>query len=171
VQRLAFDDAVPGRTWTTMGRAAGWLEVERTTGGGELVWRGDASGTVGARIPPQALAFAGGPVTAAGYDFHTFASRALVAQRLEWRRTVGNVPVSLGRYGSLGMAVRLAPFAQLLWSDAPARAGAPTAGWYPGVGIGVISLFDLLRVDVARGFRGGRWTFAVDLSRDLWRVL
>jgi hypothetical protein len=140
LQRLAFDDAIPGRAWSTMGRAAGWMEFEQALSDGTLVWRGDAAGAVGPRIPAQSLALAGGPVTAAGYDFHRFASRAVVAQRLEWRHTVGDVPVRLGRYGALGMGVRAAPF-------------------------------DLLRFDVARGLRGGRWTFGVDISRDLWRVL
>jgi hypothetical protein len=36
--------------------------------------------------------------------------------------------------------------------------------------------FDLLRIDVARGFRAvhgvrGRWRLNIDLSRDLWGIL
>jgi hypothetical protein len=37
--------------------------------------------------------------------------------------------------------------------------------------VGALVLFDLLRVDVARGLHDGRWIFSVDLMRDLWRVL
>jgi len=44
-------------------------------------------------------------------------------------------------------------------------------GWYPAVGLGSIGAFDLLRVDIARGLRDGRWTFSVDISRDLWPIL
>jgi hypothetical protein len=29
----------------------------------------------------------------------------------------------------------------------------------------------LLRVDVARGLRDGRWTFSLDVGRTLWAVL
>jgi hypothetical protein len=29
----------------------------------------------------------------------------------------------------------------------------------------------LLRIDVARGLRDGRWTLSIDLDRDFWPVL
>ncbi len=45
------------------------------------------------------------------------------------------------------------------------------SGWYPSVGVGVLSLFDLLRIDLARGLRDGRWTFGLDVSRDFWSIL
>jgi hypothetical protein len=32
-------------------------------------------------------------------------------------------------------------------------------------------VFDVLRFDVARGLRNGRWTFSVDVGRDFWSVL
>ena len=35
----------------------------------------------------------------------------------------------------------------------------------------LMPFFDLLRVQVARGLRRGRWTFNVDVSRDFWGVL
>jgi len=37
--------------------------------------------------------------------------------------------------------------------------------------VGLLGFFDLVRFDVARGLRNGRWTFGVDLTRDLWRIL
>jgi hypothetical protein len=43
---------------------------------------------------------------------------------------------------------------------------------YPSAGAAYITPFDLLRIEVARGFaRGGRWTFGIDLSRDFWSIL
>jgi hypothetical protein len=42
---------------------------------------------------------------------------------------------------------------------------------HPSVGAGLLLFFDLVRLDLARGIRNGRWTFGVDLSRDLWRIL
>jgi hypothetical protein len=71
----------------------------------------------------------------------------------------------------------LAPFVQTIWIDGRrgARIGEATTklkgGWYPSVGIGALSFFDLIRFDVARGLRDGRWTFSVDVGRDLWGIL
>jgi hypothetical protein len=39
------------------------------------------------------------------------------------------------------------------------------------VGLGVIGLFDVFRLDVARGLRDGRWMFSLDASREFWPVL
>jgi hypothetical protein len=39
------------------------------------------------------------------------------------------------------------------------------------VGVGALTIFDLLRLDVARGLRDGRWTFSVDVSREFWAIL
>jgi hypothetical protein len=39
------------------------------------------------------------------------------------------------------------------------------------VGVGALTIFDLLRFDISRGLRDGRWTFSVDVSRDLWSIL
>ena len=44
-------------------------------------------------------------------------------------------------------------------------------GVYPSAGVGLLTLFDLVRFDVARGLRSGRWTFSVDMTRDFWAVL
>jgi hypothetical protein len=44
-------------------------------------------------------------------------------------------------------------------------------GLYPSVGAGFLTPFDLLRIDVARGLRNGRWTFSIDVSRQFWSVL
>jgi hypothetical protein len=37
--------------------------------------------------------------------------------------------------------------------------------------VGLLSVFDLLRFDVARGTRDGRWSFYFDVSRDFWPIL
>jgi hypothetical protein len=71
------------------------------------------------------------------------------------------------------MPVTLAPFAQAVWMDAGRFLANSTAssGWHESVGLGILSLFDALRFDVARGLRNGRWSFAVDFTRDFWRIL
>jgi hypothetical protein len=35
----------------------------------------------------------------------------------------------------------------------------------------VIGLFDLVRLDVARGLRDGRWLFSLDVTRTFWGVM
>jgi len=42
---------------------------------------------------------------------------------------------------------------------------------HPSVGLGLIGLFDLLRIDVARPLRGKGWLFSVDVAREFWRVM
>jgi len=149
----------------------------RTTGG---VLHAD-----GARAP-QLLVFAGGPTTAPGYDFHAFRSRALVSQRVEWRTPIPFLPLPLGRWGRIPGEARIAPFAVVV-GTAGGQAGTLAlrdesgravgggeghrSGWYPAVGVGLLSIFDLVRLDVARGLRDGRWTFGIDVSRDFWPIL
>jgi hypothetical protein len=75
----------------------------------------------------------------------------------------------------------LAPFASFAWVNKARHArvpreslvllAPPRSGWHPSVGIGALTIFDLVRLDVARGLRDGRWTFNVDVSRDLWSIL
>ncbi|MDB4893425.1 MAG: hypothetical protein JWL61_5280, partial [Gemmatimonadetes bacterium] len=42
---------------------------------------------------------------------------------------------------------------------------------YPSVGVAVQPFFDLLRIQLARGLRNGRWSLNVDVSRDYWGIL
>ena len=153
-------------------RASLSLRVERPLGSRRLVLE-TTGAVVGARpaVPPQELVYFGGPVTGPGYDFHELVGRAAVSQRIEWRFAVPFVAVPLGRFGTAPAAATLAPYAHAVWLDAPRGALAPREGVHPSVGLGVLTLFDLLRFDVARGLNDGRWMFSVDISREFWRVL
>ncbi len=165
------------------GRAFAAAEWQREVGRSQWVAR-LTGGAVDARgaAAPQLLVFAGGPVSAPGYDFHAFRSRAVATQHLEWRTPVPFVPLSLGRWGKIPGSARLAPYLHGVYT-ARGRAGtelgpaggvggtAQDAGWYSSVGVGVLSFFDLVRLDVARGLRNGRWTFGVDIGRDFWSIL
>jgi hypothetical protein len=79
--------------------------------------------------------------------------------------------IPLGRYGKVPGEIVLAPFTVLAWNDGDGRTGRQVGGLRPAVGLGAIGLFNLLRVDVARGLRDGRWMFSVDVTRDFWRIL
>jgi hypothetical protein len=45
------------------------------------------------------------------------------------------------------------------------------AGVYPSAGVGMLFFYDLLRADIARGVRDGRWRFAIDIDRGFWGML
>ena len=156
------------------GRATVDLGVERPVGRQRLVLRTVAAGAVGPLVPVQELAYAGGPTTGPGYRYHEFAGRLVASQRLEWQLPMPFVAVPLGRFGRTAPQATFAPFAQVVYV-ARGEAAAPfqpvRRGWYPAVGVGSLVLFDLLRFDVARGLRDGRWTFSVDAARAFWPVL
>jgi hypothetical protein len=122
-------------------------------------------------VPPQWRLFAGGPWSAPGYDYLTFAARGLASQRVEVRVPVPGPSIPLGRFGTSPPRVTLAPFVQALavTSGLPRRPTA--AGVYPSAGMGVLFFYDLLRADVARGFRDGQWRFSIDIDRSFWGML
>ena len=166
--RATFETGALDGTTATNGRFALAGEVSRPFGDDRLVLHTTAAAVLGGGAPAQLLPRFGGPVTGPGYDFHELSGVAGLSQRVEWRHPIGAIPLSLGRFGSLPMPVVLAPFAQGIWlrrSD-----DRPGGALYGSVGLGVISVFDLLRIDVARGLRDGRWTFGADVSRVWWRV-
>ncbi|MGK2961177.1 MAG: hypothetical protein ACSLFK_03400 [Gemmatimonadaceae bacterium] len=165
----------------TMSRFSLRANMEKPVGKSRIVSSSVAAWIAGGEsVPPQNLVFIGGPTTAPGYDFHQFAARSAVSQRLELQLPVPFAAIPLGRYGRAPASITLAPFVNAAWIDGatPVRQSrrleivAPERnGWHPSVGVGALALFDLLRFDVARGLRDGRWTFNVDVSRDFWGIL
>ena len=155
--------------------ARAWLSAraERPVGAGRLVLE-TMAGAVSARgdVPPQSLVYLGGPVTGPGYDSHAFVAELAASQRVEWRTPVPFFSIPLGRYGRAPGGATLAPFAHAAYvSRVSPLAGRGEAGWYPALGVGALLFFDVIRVDLARGLRDGRWTFSVDVARDFWRIL
>jgi hypothetical protein len=155
--------------WT--GRVVLDAQIERPFGGDRLVLGTSAVAVAGPNAPAQDLAYFGGPVTGPGYGYHELGGVGGVTQRVEWRHPVWSFPVPLGRIGSMRSVLSVAPFVQGMWTVAGAAGGPAPAGWHDAAGLGLISFWDALRIDVARGLRNGRWTFSVDFSRDLWRIL
>ncbi|MDB4909594.1 MAG: hypothetical protein JWO39_417 [Gemmatimonadetes bacterium] len=145
---------------------------ERALGDGRLVVEGTVAGVAAPpSAPSQELVYLGGPVSGPGYDYHQFAGRVGASARMEWRSSVPFFGLSLGPYGRAPARATLAPFATVIYSGNEASFAPDRAGWYPAVGVGALIFFDLLRVDVARGLRHGRWTFNLDVTRDLWPIL
>ena len=145
---------------------------ERRIGDGNLIVEGVVAGlTAPANAPSQELVYLGGPTSGPGYGFHQFAGRVGASARVEWRSSVPFVGLSLGPYGKAPARATLAPFATVIYSGNEASFVPDRAGWYPALGVGALLFFDLLRVDVARGLHHGRWTFSLDVTRDLWPIL
>jgi hypothetical protein len=154
------------------GRAFADIELQRPIGDDRLVLRttlGAVDGTPD--VPAQDYIFLGGPITAPGYDYHRFAGTFGASQRIEWRTHVPFVPIGLGPYGRAPGSATLAPYFHTVYIDGSTPFAERAHGWYPSLGVGAYLLFDLIRFDVARGLRDGRWTFSVDLTRDLWGIL
>lgn len=174
--RLRWDARLDAGSWeggdATL-RLALSADLSRPLGDGELVLETIAAGVAGSLLPQQ-LVYLGGPVTGPGYQFHSLTGRAGVSQRLEWRHPLPFPALPLGRFGSTPASMTLAPYAHasailepVPLTGRPARPG----GVYPALGVAGTFLFDLVRVDAARGLRDGRWIFGVDVSRVLWKIL
>jgi len=148
--------------------------VEWPLAGGRALAASVTGGVTFGDQPPQWLQYAGGPWSGAGYGFHSFAGRALASPRLELRQPVPFPSVSLGKYGRSPARAQLVPFVQavLLHGASPdPRVSRYRDGVYPAAGLGALLFYDLLRVDVARGFVRGDWRFAVDVDRAFWSIL
>jgi len=149
------------------------IDLQKPFGSSRLVLHTIAAGVFSGddTIPAQHLVYLGGPTTGPGYDFHEFAGRGGVSQRIEYRFLAPFFPIPLGRFGKAPGSITLAPFANVVWIDRSAAFKPSRQGWYPSVGLGALTVFDVLRFDVGRGLRDGRWTFGVDIGRDFWSVL
>lgn len=155
------------------GRAFVSARIERPVGMNRLVLH-SMVGAVSAvpATPPQELLYFGGPTTGPGYQYHLFSGSAGASQRVEWRMPVQFPAISLGRYGRTPGTATLAPFMHTVYvkgSETGQR--MQRMGWYPSAGAGVLLFFDLIRIDVARGLRKGRWSFSIDIERQFWGIL
>lgn len=173
VTHFTTDDASAAIDPSTVARGFATVDIERPIGRNRLVLTtsGGAVGSSGV-IPPQELLYFGGPVSAPGYGFHELATRGGVSQRVEWRTPVPFPAVNLGRFGRVPGEATLAPLVQ---ATAIRRAYEldvdHPSGVYPSVGVALQPFYDLVRLQVDRGLRHGRWTFNVDVSRDFWGIL
>ncbi|MDQ8164149.1 MAG: hypothetical protein P3A28_00135 [Gemmatimonadota bacterium] len=111
----------------------------------------------------------GGPITAPGYAARSLRAPAGAVARAEWHVTVGSLPLNLGRFGRTQAPVTLAPFAVGAWRTG-ITPGEPAHA--RSVGLGMISAYNLIRLDLARGVdASGGWTIRIDFSRTWWPIL
>ncbi|MEP6690348.1 MAG: hypothetical protein ABJD07_04280 [Gemmatimonadaceae bacterium] len=162
----------------TRGAAPDWArgfltaDVERPIGGARLVTRATLGAVAGSPdVAPQALVYLGGPISAPGYAYHEFASRLGASAHVEWQIGAPFFSLDLGGFGRSPARMTLAPYAHVAYVDGAMPVAARAQGFFPSVGLGSMFLFDLVRFDVARGLRGGRWTFSADVNRAFWSIL
>ncbi len=168
--RFSLEESRPaaGPQVTRYARAVAEIEGARAWTGGTLLLRAHLGAvTLGNGVPVQSLPAFGGPVTAPGYAFHAIRGQAGLAQRIEWQHRVPFLAMDLGRFGKVPSSLVLAPYVH------GAAMRDATGDWssFPSAGVGIIGFFDLLRIDVARTLRGGRWMVSVDAAREFWKVL
>ena len=153
-------------------RAAASLWSERPLGSATLALHSTIAHTDSPRpAAAQELVYLGGPVTGPGYDYHAFAATSGAAQHVELRLRVPFPSFPLGRFGRAPGEATVAPFAHAIWVNGARLSPNGEDGVFPSVGIGLLTPFDLLRIDVGRGLRNGRWTFSLDIAREFWSVL
>jgi hypothetical protein len=157
-----------------VGRVAASAEIDRPIGRDRLVTETTLGVVSRGSIPIQDAIYLGGPVTGPGYDYHAFVGALAGSEHVEWRFPIPAPAITIGRYGTTPHTFTLAPFAHVIYLDRPTpipfRTSMIEEGWYPSVGLGLLAFWDVLRFDVARGLRDGRWTFSFDLTRDLWGI-
>ncbi|HEV8409796.1 MAG TPA: hypothetical protein VGQ30_04760 [Gemmatimonadaceae bacterium] len=169
--RNNFDVSTAAQRTNWTGRLSLDAQIERAFGADRLELETTAAGVVGAGAPAQDLVYFGGPVTGPGYGYHALSGTTGLSQRVEWRHPAWSFRMPLGRFGSLPVPVTLAPFVQGIWTTGSSASALPADGWHESAGLGVLTLFDALRFDVARGLRRGNWMFGVDFARAFWRIL
>ena len=164
----AFDPtAAPSAFVAGVVRLVAEVDVRRELPVGTLQLWLLGAGTSGGRVPVQSAVLLGGPLSGPGYVAHSLRGQGGGSLRVEWQVPVGRFPLDLGRFGATKVGVSAAPFL------AVARVGPGSdAGWRRSIGMGIISGYDLFRIDVARGVdRGGEWVVRADFSRKLWPIL
>ncbi|OYV64865.1 MAG: hypothetical protein B7Z72_12770 [Gemmatimonadetes bacterium 21-71-4] len=155
-------------------------DVRRDVAGVQLVAQtaAEATGADRGAEPAQDLVYFGGPVTAPGYALHGLVGTRGVSQRLELRVPVPFVSIPLSTFGRSPARATLAPYFNVVGLDGSQTLQTLAPGVmreqriFPSVGVGLITFFDLIRIDVARGLAsGGRWTFSIDATRGFWPIL
>ena len=155
------------------------LEHRTEFGRATLLLRENAAAVFGDTAILQDGAYFGGPVSLPGYSQRDVAGQYGSSTRLELQVPIPSVSIPLGRFGRIPGQAKLAPYvgAAFVGGSLPCTASfgtrcpSKTDGFYPTVGLGALSFFDVLRFDVARGLKNGKWIFSVDVNREFWSIL
>ncbi len=166
--RVAGLEPLDGSDHGVVGRLAGALAVRIPAGGTTLHLETHAGIAGGDLVPSQELVRFGGIISGPGFSYHQFAGEEALSQRVEWRVPVPFVSIPLLGYGRSPERATVAPYAHLVCVG---DRDVGESGCFPSLGLGFSAIFDLIRFDVAYGFREGGWKFGVDAGRVIWGVL
>ena len=168
----AVSPVVADRSRSRTLRGSVGLAAERPFGAARLVLHATAAAARASTVlAPQDFVYLGGPTTGPGYEIDAFVSEVGASQHAELRFPVRFIPIPLGRFGRAPGEATLAPYAHVVGVSRVLVAPDRRSGLYPSIGVGLLAPFDMLRLDVARGLRHGRWTFSIDVAREFWSVL
>ncbi len=146
--------------------------MERRIGTNRLLLSSTAAGVAaGPDVPAQEYVFLGGPVSGPGYGYHELTGTFGATQHVEWQFPFPFPSVGLGRFGRSPPNATLAPFAHVAFVHNSAPFAPRRNGFYPSIGVAAQFIFDILRIQTARGLRDGRWTFSIDVHRQFWGIL
>jgi len=173
--RLPFDLPAGGRgaVTGTVGRlgshAFGTAVAEASwrVDGPERAWRlrtDLAAGAASLHTPPQMLFLLGGHGTIPGHEYRSFVGRRFWMARMEGTHPLRPPWVGIRAFAALGSTSLSGTRPPAAW-DAHDSDGLRAA-----VGAGLSLGWDVLRLDVARGLRDGRWDviFSVDPRFHSW---
>ena len=147
---------------------AGW--ISRGSRGSELSVDVAAGAAIG-EVPRQQLFLLGGRGTVPGYDFRAYGGDRFATARVTYAAELLR-PFVRGRVfaaaGSVRQGGELDPFqGGVVRPPLELRRGSMYS-----VGAGLGLLFDIIRVDVARGLGdGGRWEVIVEANPSFWDFL
>lgn len=171
--RTEWIDPRDGAPDAAVARLAGWLIYDRPVGRPLLHLETHGGAVGGGAVPSQELVRLGGMVTGPGNEYHQFAARYGISQRVELRAPIPFVALPIPWLGKSEKEATLAPYGTAVCvADRVSQSGGSAEnGCYPSLGLGFMMLYDMLRFDVAYGFREGGWQFGVDFGRFLWGIL
>lgn len=118
----------------------------------------------------------GGRNTVPGYGYRSFAGDAFGMLDAEVAHDVAWPWLRLRALGAVGFAANLADLPD---AADPDRRFSPSLDWgtttsdglRPSLGLGAGILWDVLRLEVHRGLRGGEWQVLLTVDRSLWGLL
>lgn len=114
--------------------------------------------------PPQRLFLLGGPGTIPGYAHRGFAGDRFALLGVEAHRELLAPWLSVRAIGAAGWSGSTTPFpADWLVTT--------TEGIRASLGAGIGIFYDILRIDLARGLRGGGWQWVISVSPGLADIL
>lgn len=150
------------RTFVGWDIHARWLRARSETGWSAALEV--SGGMISGGAPAQALTYLGGRGTLPGYGYRAFTGSRWGLLRAEGSHPLLRPWVGLRVFTTVGFTHLPTPHAPPGWQ------AQDSDGLRPSVGMGLSLGWDVLRLDLARGLRGGRWTldFSVDPRFRAW---